>query len=269
MHLESMSTKRCMFCQGDVSGGKRAKEHIIPRHLQKEFSILKKKLSHSQFKTVDGEFSGGHISKVPAERTLTFSSFLAGQVCADCNGGWMSQLETRVQPFIYDLIRGLKPIEALSKEEAETLSIWALKTSVALSQSVGALEHHTPKHHAYDLYSTAGSRLPGNVIVLAKIGSTSNFLWSLCPIWVVQTARDVNSNEFIEQYRNTYKIFIQLGELMLLSCHWPDSSVIYTRESWKPHVIGSTGHYETSDVDSREIFADECEQFLMAVGAIL
>jgi hypothetical protein len=258
-----------MFCGSDASGKKRAKEHIIPLHLQERFSLLKQRLDHSPFKSVKDNFSGGHVTDAPPDRSLSFSSFLAGRVCKTCNGGWMSKLETQVQPYLYDLIRGQRGLASLETDEKLRLSCWALKTSVALSQSVGAWQHMAPEKHARELRKSSGQYLPDNVVVFALIANSDDFLWSLCPTWPVETNLNVQSAEFRYEYENAYKIFIQFGRLMLLSCHWPNDQVVYSRESWGPTFVGGSHLCETNTMDSRSIIELESDRVMMSIGAIL
>ncbi|HWJ64693.1 MAG TPA: hypothetical protein VNS19_22155 [Acidimicrobiales bacterium] len=49
------------------------------------------------------------------------------KVCATCNNGWMSQLETRVKPVLSDLIFAEDAV-AVSQSDADTLAAWSAKT---------------------------------------------------------------------------------------------------------------------------------------------
>jgi hypothetical protein len=53
-------------------------------------------------------------------------------VCRGCNGGWMEQLETAVDPLIQRLI-DKDDLESFSLEQIETLARWTGKTAVVLS----------------------------------------------------------------------------------------------------------------------------------------
>jgi hypothetical protein len=211
--------KKCIFCNGDCSGKKRAREHIFPQHLLRELSLLKEKLDHSQFKVVKSGFSGGHISAVPKERSLTYSGFLAGNICAVCNNGWMSKLEVAVQPFIYQLIRGEKIVQSLEPESLNILAYWAYKTSVVLSQSVGAWQHLIPQNHARLFYQNNSYSLSNEVGIFAYSSKNNDFAWSLCPTWVIEMSHDIEQDIIVGESESAYKIFLQLGKLMLLVCH--------------------------------------------------
>jgi hypothetical protein len=98
---------------------------ITPRHIQKEYGLCRKKLAHAPVKTIKGGFWGGHISLLPIDRELTFSGFLAGKICENCNNIWMSNIESKAQCFIYLLIEGKPGLGECDEEDHDTLAKWA------------------------------------------------------------------------------------------------------------------------------------------------
>jgi hypothetical protein len=52
-------------------------------------------------------------------------------VCANCNNGWMSQLEVAVSP-VFDKLTGGTDLNLLSASEVETVARWAGKTAIVL-----------------------------------------------------------------------------------------------------------------------------------------
>jgi hypothetical protein len=259
--------KKCMFCNDRCSGAKRAKEHIFPQHLLREFSLQKEKLDHSQFRIVKSDFSGGHISIVPKERSLTYSGFLAGQVCSVCNSGWMSNLEIAVQPFLYKLIRGEMTIESLSTESRSTLACWSYKTSIVLSQSIGAYQFLIPLDHAKLFHQNRGKSLPDQVSVFSYSCTSSDYLWSLCPTWIIETSENIKREEVMHDYNTSYKVFLQMGNLMLISCHWSRKGAFYSYENWGAVPIGNPEICHIASRDCRESMDTESDQFMMSIGA--
>jgi hypothetical protein len=92
----------CVICGGSLEGKNRAKEHVVPDWLQKEFGFADDR--------ADPRLLGprhavaGFDVNAPAEpivlkreRRHSYQSLLAGNICADCNNGWMSQLEVEAQ----------------------------------------------------------------------------------------------------------------------------------------------------------------------------
>ena len=58
-------------------------------------------------------------------------AFVNGSVCGSCNNGWMSQLETRVEPIFLKLTTGTD-IRDLKPDEIDTLARWTGKTAIVL-----------------------------------------------------------------------------------------------------------------------------------------
>lgn len=265
----SGSRRTCMFCGGSAAGQRRAKEHIFPQHLIRNLPVLQSVFRHSPFRTVEGDFSGGQVTAAPAERELSHKRFTAGTVCKSCNNGWMSGLEGEVVPFIYSLVNGARQLSSLSPDERSSLGIWSLKTAIVLSNSVGSPLFKTPPEHAADLFRSQPMELPDGVAVFGHIGATHRALWSLCPTWVVESRSGAGPSSFQDDYQAAYKIYIQLGNLMLLVSWWPSDDFIFTKESWISETIDTSVVVEPRDVDCRTYFADEGEAFMIGVGVSL
>ena len=261
--------KKCIFCDGECSGKKRSKEHIFPEHLLKEFSILKEKLAHSPFMSDKSNFSGGYAYVEPGERSLTYSGFLAGQICTNCNCGWMSELENAVKQYLYKLIRGELNIESLTIKEQNLLACWGCKTGIVLSQSIGAWLYLIPREHARLLYQYRGNAIPDQVAIFAYSSRSDDYLWSLCPLWYIETNQSMERAEVIKEHESSYKIFMQLGKLMLIVCHWSTKGAVYKYEHWGPQPIGGLDLCRVASTDCRKHFSVESEQFMMAIGVYL
>lgn len=261
--------KRCVFCHEDCSGARRAKEHIIPDHLQQKYGLPKERLLNAHSKIVSGDFSGGHISKLPAERELTYSGFLAGRVCRICNNGWMSDLEKEVIPFIYKLIDGELDPNHLTRQECGILARWSFKTTAVLSSSTTAPQNFVPESHAKEFYSSCGQSVPENIGVFAAASEEADFLWSFSPTWQVRTDDDIPEELLQLMQRTSYKVFLQLGHLMLAVCWWPSNTIAYTLESWAGTELSGLDNCYTISEDCRQYFDKDNEAFLMAIGALV
>src|SRR5258708_6458444 len=98
----------CIFCGSELSG-KRAKEHVFPQWIQKEFDWDDLYLTPTHF-------SG--TGEVISSRAHDLGSFVEGHVCASCNNGWMSRLECAVRPILVDLITAKREAYFLTEFEA-------------------------------------------------------------------------------------------------------------------------------------------------------
>ncbi|EOW4147321.1 hypothetical protein ACOW9W_004648 [Vibrio parahaemolyticus] len=259
--------KKCIFCNEDCSGSKRAKEHIFPQHILRKYSILKAKLNNAHSKVVSGEFAGGHISILPSERKMTFSGFLAGSICSSCNNGWMSDLETNVIPFIYDLIEGNRNVSHCNNDERNLLAHWAFKTSAVLSESTTAPQNKLLPQHAKQFYKSGCATIPKRVAVFAYSSEAEDFLWSLSPTWQLTTHTSLPQELMTFMSKNAYKIFIQLGRLMLVTCYWPSENAMYTKEQWAGFELTKNRSQTVTNYDTRDFFDQEAEAFLMSISA--
>lgn len=263
------ASKICVFCRQDASGAKRAKEHIFPQHLIRQLRVLRNHLSHSPFRTVAGEFSGAQVTAAPAERSLSYIKFVAGSVCRVCNNGWMSSLEGAVMPFISGLAKAELALKALSENDRAALAAWTLKTAIVLSRSVGANQFIVPDKFAAELFASEGKRIPNDVAVFAHISESHDALWSLCPTWVVESSRPDGEESFGKEYDHAFKVFIQLGNLMLVACNWPSMESVYTYETWVSPPLAGAEIAVPVGTDCRQFFPEESAQFMMAIGASL
>lgn len=198
--------KNCWFC-GDVLGSpaRRTREHVVPLWLQRELGIGEHVIEPTLTSVPSAEFLRG--------RKHTVSSLKTGGVCAVCNNGWMSDLETEVQPILLPLIRHERTVASLRRLERTIVSCWAVKTAYMVD--VGGLESHVESSHLRDL----PHRITRGVHVFARqqrfdqswyYGSGAS--WSHPPL-------DPAAAMLVK--RHSYKIALQFGPLMLVVVYWP------------------------------------------------
>jgi hypothetical protein len=111
----------CWFC--DVRSGRRSKEHIFPRWMLDHFGAADE-MVHPTRMTAFGELA----SERPAR---PLRAHVNGEVCAGCNNGWMSSLETAAKGILTR--RPLR--QRIPSDEAEVLARWFIKTAVNLNVS--------------------------------------------------------------------------------------------------------------------------------------
>jgi hypothetical protein len=121
-----LSTQHCVFCSVALQpshlqlSGSRTKEHVYARWYRDH-------VVHDRIKlfTVDGQ------EPPVLHQKEHLNNFINNSVCKECNNGWMSNLETSVDPIVDKLTSGTD-IKALSTEEVETLARWTAKTAIVL-----------------------------------------------------------------------------------------------------------------------------------------
>ena len=93
------------------------------------------------------------------------------RVCADCNNGWLSDLEEKAKPIFEPLISG--GARVLTPAEADTAALWCVKTAF-MFQFTHPTRREVPNAHYRWLYENG--RPPGNTF--AWLAKYSGAHWS-------------------------------------------------------------------------------------------
>lgn len=94
-------------------------------------------------------------------------SMTVRRVCDDCNNGWMSRLEKKVQPVLTPMLAGRT--RALNAEDQGTLATWAAKTVLAFDLT--RTEPVVPDE-CRAWVRTHGTPPPGSIVLLARYGGS-------------------------------------------------------------------------------------------------
>lgn len=107
--------KTCIFCDGRVN----SKEDILPRWVLR----LLKKSCDERVPMRAQRYQG-----LPREWMTTDSALKVGNVCQECNNGWMSRLEAQVKPILSPMILGTPVVLTVSQQERVTA--WLTKCAM-------------------------------------------------------------------------------------------------------------------------------------------
>lgn len=115
-------------------------------------------------------------------RTTSKPDLRVGAPCADCNSGWMSDLETRFKSAGGEqLLTGAVPV-TLEPSEAETVALWIVKTAQmvhdALAYQAGDVQ--IPASHYSSL--AAGRPHEGTVVYVGGVDAGGHDILFLRPI---------------------------------------------------------------------------------------
>ena len=131
-----MTRKCCVFCGGPLSGKSKAREHVFPSWLLEELDIA------------DDLYQFGWLTpfgRLKNERQHVLRSSLLGFVCVRCNGGWMSQLESRTKAiFLRALDDNVETLE-LTHADVRLLATWSYKTAITLNLSSNYRDLFSPR----------------------------------------------------------------------------------------------------------------------------
>lgn len=131
--------RRCVFCDEGIDEGS-PPEHVLPQWIRRF------RPKHGRFIEARGLVVRGQaprpIPTQPVERSKvpTVRSYL---VCRECNGHWMSDLETRASPLLTPMIIG--QARSLTVEEQAFIAVWAIKTDMTW-QTAETSFRATPLH---------------------------------------------------------------------------------------------------------------------------
>jgi hypothetical protein len=219
--------KRCVYCKTDLSapGVESTVEHIIPKWLQKEWNMDERNLAPTHY-----DEKGNIISM----RHHGANAFVSGRVCAKCNNGWMSVLETEARSLILDLAAGRRRVLDLADPDALLLARWAVKTAWAL-QAGSNYRRMVPDDH-YRVLDSAVYKLPDGVRVVAHgYKSGRDFAWVQGPTWHCISEKGLPPSDMALLHDTGYKIGLKLGGLLLLVYYNP---LPHTRDmmTWLKHI---------------------------------
>jgi hypothetical protein len=107
--------KTCIFCAGRVD----SKEDVLPKWVLR---LLKK----SRAETVP--MRAQRYQEAPKEWPTRESALKTGNVCQECNNGWMSQLEGQVKAILSPMIIGTPVVLTVSQQERVTA--WLTKCAM-------------------------------------------------------------------------------------------------------------------------------------------
>jgi hypothetical protein len=120
---EVLGNRSCIFCG---ASGPLTNEHVIPDWLQRYVGGSEK-----------STFRGVHLSAIGmplSERKASGSSLTLGTVCATCNNGWMSDLESSFGSLLPRLEANMSPRQ-FSTAERRTIALWIVKTGIIVNYS--------------------------------------------------------------------------------------------------------------------------------------
>lgn len=140
---------RCIFCniiltkspQGKERDSDKAKEHILKR----EFINL---LGHEATRLPVSFSSSTNIVETREPNAL---SFVAGEVCRGCNGGWMNELDMSVAKIVLSAASSESAVISFSSEEAVLISRWLLKLACVVESTDAIARRHIPAHIRYSV----------------------------------------------------------------------------------------------------------------------
>lgn len=204
--------RRCIFCHQPLAGN-RAREHVLPRWLEREIGGQLLYYSHP----IEGDTSSGFTVLGADAVSATASTRVEGRVCADCNGTWLSSLEVAARSVISDLVFGRVEIDSLSVTERDLAASWLYKTLlVGASSGSGEYDIHGCDYHEFRTTGRPGQWLNIYAAVLDSACTgfcgPSEMKWPW-PANLPECGPDADSAEL------GLKWVLHVGKLHAVMCH--------------------------------------------------
>lgn len=211
----SLEKRLCVFCDSLLTKENRSKEHVIPKWLSGFLDISKEKIQPTHISS-----NGSPISI----RNHTLTGLLAGQVCEECNSGWMSKLEEEAIPILKPLIKGERVVVELKDKERQIVGRWTAKTAFALNSSANYFKNIPNNHYKY--ISKHIDSLPPKVSSFGQQHhGTRPFYWIQSPTWII-LGQSNSITQISENLKiHSYKISFQFGKLMSLLSYFPIENI--------------------------------------------
>ncbi|MBI1332737.1 MAG: hypothetical protein GC165_07635 [Armatimonadetes bacterium] len=195
-----------------MKGKLRGREHVFPKWLLELQDATNKTVEPIKF---DADL------KITSRRKHDFGSLLAGSVCANCNSGWMSNLEGEVQPILKSLILNEIGVNELSINERRILARWVCKTAYCIDSASDG-RSRVPPRHRQKLREDTNSIPPGVVVAASWCPQEQAVAWLEYHFWrLVGIPASQDPNVLAQQSYQSYKIAMQLGNTILIALFWP------------------------------------------------
>jgi hypothetical protein len=124
--LKMVNTSTCLFCKRKINNKNKSKEHIIADWLLEYLNIQDALIRPTIYNPFMDKNTLGR-------NPHPMSEFKEGRVCAKCNNGWMSELESETMEILKQLMSGRILPKQLSETEKLTIAKWSFKTAIVLN----------------------------------------------------------------------------------------------------------------------------------------
>ena len=120
--------KTCVGCGAPLTKETQSREHILPQWLAQEVRLPDQSLKHY----LHDEDATENVLL----RSHDLGSYAIKNVCASCNNGWMSRLESRAKPVLLGLMNQQSSLLQLSLDDRTAISAWAIKTAFMIASAL-------------------------------------------------------------------------------------------------------------------------------------
>jgi hypothetical protein len=227
--------RSCAICRNEISGQlKRAREHVIPKWLLQDLSIVDATVTPTITGNQTGVFKLEDIPDITADvfrqrGPHSLDGFLEGRVCKPCNNNLLNRFEIAAKSVLRSLIRREVNVRELEDDQRIALAQWALKTTLIFNIAYDDIERFPATH--IEWLRNPLRRLPDGVSVFAQLHDNDEpFGWVGGASWSIGRMSGTSPfhAEMLALSGKSYKLCLQLGPLLLLTGYWPPA------KKWSP-----------------------------------
>jgi hypothetical protein len=162
-HSFNRDRGKCIYC---ANIGKLTKEHVfgewLSQHYPSELKPVVQRLRRPEtLELFTDKDPSLHVRFLKPRMEANYQSKVKN-VCASCNNGWMSQIQTKAMPLVKQLADGNS--QKLTLEESKTLSLWAVMVSINLE-----CHAHMPHTLQYQMDALKEATMPAGWRVYAGL----------------------------------------------------------------------------------------------------
>jgi hypothetical protein len=198
-----MALRHCIFCR---STGNLTREHVFPGWLQRRV----RPLDATQKNPI---YRGTHLSSLGMRKSVRqagANSHTYSAVCAECNNGWMSELEQQFAVLLDRMILKLDPL-TFSKKESRTIALWVTKTCILMHKSSNYRKIIPEK---ISNLIGKGASIPKNIYIFGGTVIDSGSLYSIQTNFRLVFAKQDRLSK-IDLFNNNIVIAIKIQNIFL------------------------------------------------------
>jgi len=200
----------CIFCKEEKERGK---EHIWPRWLQIVVEGNTK-----------GMHIGTHFSMLNPNsyniRIQSGESLVFGEVCKDCNNGWMNIIEMNFKPVLLKLFSDKNHLLDLNRIDRQSIALWAFKTALMINAGSN-YRKIIPQSHYTHLYKNR-ALIKDVKVDIAQINEKKKLSWRQSPI-EFGLAKSYEKEKFHNLLSVSYKITMQIKSIGIRVSFFPSA----------------------------------------------
>lgn len=187
-------------------------------------------------------YSATNDFKAKDIRAQVFGSLVNGKFCADCNNGWMCDLEAEVKPLLLSLAANERSVDRLTNAERLLLSRWAVKTSAALNHASNFHALVRPEHAAA---VESGPPVEGTFVFARQVPEDLRdpISWNQS-VGAGPTLKpsEMELPEVLEAFDEGWRIILLIGRLLLLTTYFPRATGFCTQAGPRIRRSGLLGN---------------------------